>query len=286
MTRSGRVAACVKRHRLPLRLPPRLAVLWAAALVSAFALPAWRPLARETIEARLHRSAPENSERRARLQKLFEEAGCGKLADEPVAGSELGNLVCRLPGETEAVIAVGAHFDRTGAGEGVVDNWTGAALLPSLYEAAAAAPRRHTFLFLAFTDEEKGLVGSEFYASRLPRATLARLRAVVNLDSLGLGPTRFWKSRADPRLAELLLQAAAGAGIAISESNVESLGTSDSEPFARRRVPAITLHSVTRDNFAVLHSARDVLATVSLADYHDSYRLLVAYLELLDVSLR
>ena len=98
---------------------------------------------------------------------------------QKVDGSGLPNLVCTLPGTEDSVIIVGAHFDCVDLGEGVVDNWSGASLLPSLYEGVRDLPRRHKFVFIGFTDEEKGLVGSESYARRLPREDRAKVRAMV-----------------------------------------------------------------------------------------------------------
>jgi len=42
------------------------------------------------------------------------------------------------------------------AGDGVVDNWTGASLLSSLYQGLADVPRRHTFRFVSFSHGEYG----------------------------------------------------------------------------------------------------------------------------------
>ena len=44
-------------------------------------------------------------------------------------------------------------------GEGVVDNWNGASLLPSLFESLESQALRHTFRFIGFAEEETGLSG-------------------------------------------------------------------------------------------------------------------------------
>lgn len=127
------------------------------------------PAATQNIEyARLHQSVLErrltnfpttNAERKEKLYQLFELAGCAgeHLTEQKVKGSKLPNVICTLPGESGRVILIGAHFDTVPAGDGVVDNWTGAVLLPSLYESLKTIPRQHTFVFVGFTDEEKGL---------------------------------------------------------------------------------------------------------------------------------
>jgi Zn-dependent M28 family amino/carboxypeptidase len=242
---------------------------------------------RAVVESRVLRCVADNAERRARLDALFAEAGCTgeQRADPHAGGAKLPNLECTLSGTTESRILVGAHFDRIGPGRGVVDNWSGAVLLPCLFEALKAGPRRHTFVFVGFTDEEKGLLGSAAYAHRLGREGRKALAAMVNLDSLGLSVTRVWTSHADPRLVELLRATGRAEGLPVEEGNVEGLGTSDSESFAGRRVPSITIHSVTRETFPILHSSRDDLSAFSLADYYDTYRLLAAYLERLDAEL-
>jgi hypothetical protein len=67
---------------------------------------------REVIEQRLAQISGKNAEREARLHELFVEAGCtnAELAAAEVSGSRLPNLVCTLPGSTDATIIVGAGF--------------------------------------------------------------------------------------------------------------------------------------------------------------------------------
>ena len=62
----------------------------------------------------------------------------------------------------DAIVALGAvirgetpHFDHVSAGDGVVDNWSGASFLPSLYPAVKNEPPKHTYIFIGFTDEEQ-----------------------------------------------------------------------------------------------------------------------------------
>jgi hypothetical protein len=56
-----------------------------------------------------------------------------------------------------------ARFDHVSEGDGVVDNWSGASILPSLYESVRIVPRKHTYIFIGFTDAEQGELGSYFY---------------------------------------------------------------------------------------------------------------------------
>ena len=89
------------------------------------------------------------------------------------------------------VIIVGAHFDHVDAGDGVVDNWSGASLLPTLYQGLRTTPRQHTFIFVSFSGEEKGELGSRAYVSSMSDEDVQRTSAMVNMDTLGLGRRKF-----------------------------------------------------------------------------------------------
>jgi Zn-dependent M28 family amino/carboxypeptidase len=190
-----------------------------------------------------------------------------------------------LPGSGDGIIVVGAHFDHVDEGDGVVDNWSGASLLPSLYESLSSKPRNHTFVFISFTDEEKGLVGSRAYAAGLGEEDVARIRCMVNLDTLGLGPTKVWVHDSDPLLVKEFFSAASEMGLPAGEMNVDGIGYSDGQSFKLRKIPTITLHSTTKDAFKLLHSDRDTIAAVKFGDYYGSYRLIAGYLSLLDSRL-
>lgn len=241
-------------------------------------------LAQEIVEQRLQQYSSSRPGRKANLQRLFQEAGCRgeRLAVQPVRGSLSPNVVCTLPGQTGSVIIVGAHYDKTLPGKGVVDNWTGASLLPTLFENLSARPRRHTFVFIGFTDEEKGLRGSRFYARQMSAEQTEKTRAMINLDTLGLNTTKVWESRADPGLAAALHRVARETNLPLEVMNVDQLGTSDSESFARRGIPSLTIHSVTLQTLPILHTACDNFAALRLDHYYESYRLINAYLEYLD----
>ena len=240
-----------------------------------------------TVEQRLKTAPAKNPEREPELHQLFEGAGCAgeALTEAAVKGAKSPNLICTLRGESDSIIVVGAHFDKVAAGEGVVDNWSGASLLPSLFESLQGEPRRHTFIFIGFTDEEKGLVGSEAYAKRLTREERSKIRAMVNMDSLGLSPTKVWLSHADKKLAEALNQVAFTMKLPLTYVNVEQVGSSDSESFAKRKIPSLTIHSVTQETFPILHSAKDQLSAIHLDDYYATYRLIAVYLAYLDQTL-
>ena len=106
------------------------------------------------------------------------------------------NILARLPGTArpDETILFGAHWDHLGVGapdargdtiyNGAVDNGTGIAAVLELARIFAAGPRTQRSLVFAFwTAEEKGLLGSEYYASN-PVYPLETTVAGFNIDAL------------------------------------------------------------------------------------------------------
>ncbi len=246
----------------------------------------FRQLKREVIESRLQSFSKDDHERAAIVKKLFADSGCtDQLSEQTVRKKMAPNVICVLPGQTDDTIVVGAHTDHVWEGTGVVDNWSGASLLPSLYFSLSNQPRRHTFIFIGFTDEEEGLVGSKYYVSHLSDGERAKIKAMVNMDTLGLGPTKVWASHADKNLLKDLVIVSRAMKVPIAAVNVEQVGSTDSESFAARKTPSITIHSLTQETLSILHSPRDRPDQIHLDDYYSTYILMGGYLAYLDSSL-
>jgi Zn-dependent M28 family amino/carboxypeptidase len=243
-------------------------------------------MAPTTVQQRLDLYKGNDNTREAALVRLFSEAGCstGSLSEQRVPGRKQPNVICVLPGTTQSTIVVGGHFDHIAEGEGIADNWSGASLLPSLFQSIAGSPRKHTFVFVGFTGEEEGLVGSAFYVKQLAKDQLANIEAMVNLDTLGLGPTEVWVRQSDPLLVNRLVAIARSIKLPITGMNVNGVGRSDEESFIEKGVCTITVHSVTPESLHVLHSSSDNPTAIHFSDYYDTYRLLASYLAVLDTA--
>src|SRR5581483_4984764 len=104
------------------------------------------------VKSRLEAGAVKLRERQNAIRQLFTDAGCAP--QEQRVGRKTANVICTLPGQTSGTIVVGGHLDFIERGHGIVDDWSGTSLLPSLYEALKRKPRQHTFIFLAFNQQE------------------------------------------------------------------------------------------------------------------------------------
>lgn len=261
---------------------PELLLIFTAA---AYAQPdQYLQLRQSVIEERLRQYAGENRQRADTIERLFQESGCQgeQLREQSVEDSVAPNVICILPGRSKNRIIVGAHFDHVPKGDGVVDNWSGAALLPSLYESLSSIPREHTYIFIGFTDEEKGYVGSSHYVEQLTEDEVERIQGMINMDTLGLSPTKLWINNSDPQLVKEVMEVASELKLPLGEMNIDPIGNSDGRSFRERDIPTITFHSVEIDTLGIIHSNRDNLKAVKLDDYYDSYKLIAAYLAALD----
>jgi hypothetical protein len=240
------------------------------------------------LQERLRLAHPRNAERYTRLRTLFQQSGCrgDSFREQAVKGSKEPNMICAVSGtgESPRKIIVGAHFDSVG-GDGIVDNWSGAVLLPSLADFLRRSPRRHTFEFVGFAAEEKGLLGSRTYLKSVSKEERARIAAVITMDSLGLGPTKCWPNGSTK---ELLITAAAVAralNLDFRGVNVDQVGTTDSQVFKDAHIPVLSLHSVTQETWEIINGSKDVWSAVSWNDYYDTHRLVSALLVYLDRTL-
>jgi len=264
-------------------------VLLLLLVASAAAQPIeYQVLKEGVLQQRLRLASRKNPERHARLRKLFDEEGCRGDAfhEQTVRGSKEPNVICDVAGSGESPrrIIVGAHFDAVG-GDGVIDNWSGAVLLPSLAQFMRSAPRRHAFEFVGFSGEEKGLLGSRTYVAALSLQQRAGIAAVITMDSLGLTPTKCWPNGSTVELMNAAALLASAMKLELGGVNVDKRATTDSQSFKDAGIPVLSLHSVTQEKWKIINGPKDVLSAVSWKDYSDSQRLISALLVYLDRTL-
>jgi Iap family predicted aminopeptidase len=237
------------------------------------------------VNQRLHDAPYSNTEREALLRRWFKASGCRVLTEQVVSDGHPPNIICLLKGKSSSLVVVGGHSDHVKRGMGVVDDWSGASMLPSLFQDLNVRPRNHSFMFIGFTEEEKGLVGSAFFVRHLSETQKDRIRAMVNLECLGLAPPEVWSDHADPRLLSGLFYVARRLGIPVRGIDLENIGRDDAESFRKAAIPTITIHSLTQSTIHIMHSPQDEFSAVDISDYDEAYRLVAAYLAYLDSAL-
>jgi aminopeptidase YwaD len=177
-------------------------------------------------------------------------------------------------------IVIGAHYDHLGHGgegslaprsgeihHGADDNASGTAgmlELARLFSAQRPAPKR-TLIFMAFSGEEEGLLGSNFYVNH-PLIPLANTVAMINMDMIGrmkdrklviggVGTAKEWREIIGQGGFELTL-------------NEDGYGPSDHSSFYSKQVPVLFFWTGAHNDY---HKPSD---TFDKINYNDEARIL------------
>ena len=167
------------------------------------------------------------------------------------------NIVGMLEGTDpklkDEFIIYSAHYDHVGIGRAVEgdsiyngsrDNAVGSVTVLSAAENIAKYPTKRSALFIFFTGEEKGLLGSEYYADH-PVIPLDKITYCFNSDNAGYNDTTkamiigLERTHAEP----LIMKACAAFGLEAIKDNMPEQGLfdrSDNVNFAKKGVPAPT----------------------------------------------
>ncbi len=112
---------------------------------------------------------------------------------------QIKNVLGLVPGQTDEIIILGAHYDHLGLGNrsslepkrigeihnGADDNASGTAgLLQLAHDFSKTPPPQRGLLFIAFVGEELGLLGSQYYTEN-PIFPLEKTIAMLNMDMIG-----------------------------------------------------------------------------------------------------
>ncbi|MGY1617396.1 M20/M25/M40 family metallo-hydrolase [Geodermatophilus sp. SYSU D00691] len=223
-----------------------------------------------------HSASQEFDEAASWAAQRLAASGCA-VAVEPVpeGGPGCRNVVGDRRGvgpEPREVVLVTAHLDsvnRRGAGApapGADDNASGSAGVLALARAVAGLPLGLDLRFVLFGGEEQGLLGSRRHVARLSGPERARVRAVVNMDMIGVrngvAPGVLLEGAAvSAEVIDALAAAAAEhTGLAVTKSF--SPFNSDHVSFIDAGIPAVlTIEAGDEVNTAV-HTEGDRVETI------------------------
>ncbi len=211
-------------------------------------------------------------------------AGCRASGEVSLARRTfaLKNVLGELPGAgalAEETVLIGAHYDHLGQGgaaslapwtkathNGADDNASGTAALLELARQLAARrdpARCRRFLFVAFSAEEMGLVGSERFVNA-PPVPLDRIVAMLNLDMVGrLRSDRLTISGVGTaREFESLARRLAKQHSFAPRLDPSGYGPSDHATFAARGIPVLHFFTGLHEDY---HRPSDDFERIELA---------------------
>ena len=218
--------------------------------------------------------APGHNRDRAKLILKTWQSYCPQTRIQDVARSGYDNYICVIPGKLDEKMTIGAHYDKVGEGKGIADNWSGAMITSRLIEYFIHNQPEYTLEFVAFAEEEKGMVGSSAYLQALLREIdKDSLVAMINIDTIGLKPVVIDEQSA-AGIGCLAKNTARALQIEFSQSSWDAI-TGDWEPFAKLSIPVLSLHSVDARTIKRIHSRRDKSGNVDEDLLQDAYRLVL-----------
>ena len=207
------------------------------------------------------------------------------------------NLVAEITkSQAYAQIIIGAHYDTTYEGAG--DNACGVAALYQTMKTFAGMrldTLPYNVVFVAFDGEEDGLLGSEYYVSRMSQRALESTRVMFNFDTIATGDNLYLMCENKPTdLAKLILSKAQGiqekpyaVGVfgnlydAFGYGYYETVQGSDHTPFRLAGIPIAFFFSgtysaiiwnyaeSTDSSKAVMNTERDTFD--NLVQYHPDF---------------
>lgn len=180
------------------------------------------------------------------------------------------NLIAWIPGTSKEYIVVGAHLDHVGVKQGRVingadDNASGSAALLGLAKRLADAKPIHTIVFVWFTGEERGLVGSRYYTEKPHSGRLPVF--MLNMDMIGhLSDHIPDRNVAQPGdlLAPLFEKYPFAERITF-----RGRGGSDHSPFVDKNVASIMLHTGLHKHYHRSTDDTDTLDYVGMSEVCD-----------------
>jgi Zn-dependent M28 family amino/carboxypeptidase len=203
------------------------------------------------------------------LQPFVIDPTAPAAAHAGVGHARVANVVAIKPGAgalAGQVVVIGAHYDHLGYGgfgsldpdsvhvvhNGADDNASGTAAM--LEAARVLAARRganaRTLVFVAFTGEELGLIGSSYYVSHSVRPNDSTF-AMINLDMVGrLGSKKLavFGAETATEFDAILDTVNTSYGFSLSASG-DGYGRSDQQSFFTAKIPVLHFFSGTHEDY-------------------------------------
>jgi len=205
-------------------------------------------------------------------------------ATNTVSSSELTNVIAVLPGKTKPneIVLYSAHYDHLGVKNAEGDNiYNGAdddasgttAIINIAQHYAKQGNNARTLMFAAFSAEEIGGFGSQYFSKQLDPNTIT---AMINIEMIGkpskFGAGTIWMTGMErSNLGEQLNQVLAESGNEIYKDPYPEQGLfyrSDNATLARLGVPAHSFSSTQLDKDQHYHNVSDDLASLNLPSLH------------------
>jgi len=177
-------------------------------------------------------------------------------ATESYSGSNVVASSQRSAGMQKVVI--GAHYDSVPVSPGANDNASGVGTLLALADALRGRKYSFEIEFVAFGDEEVGLIGSKKYVDALSPEERDRIVAMINIDMVGVGEQM--EIGGETGLSSRALAIAQRGGYRVREMSARAGSSSDHASFIEAGIPAVFFYRADDPNY---HTKLDTADRIS-----------------------
>ncbi|MEH6943070.1 M28 family peptidase [Bacillus sp. JJ722] len=171
---------------------------------------------------------------------------------EKTSYNVIASLKPKKENDTNQIVTIGSHHDSVPGGAGANDDASGVSAVLELARIYAKMPIDTEVRFITFGSEERGLVGSSYYAASLPKDEVSRMISHFQMDMIGgrdAGPDKqaggLIMYTIDGK-KNLVTDLAATSAVKIRSEVIPygQLGRSDHQPFHDLGIPsALFIHS-------------------------------------------
>ncbi|NND76738.1 MAG: M20/M25/M40 family metallo-hydrolase [Flavobacteriales bacterium] len=174
------------------------------------------------------------------------------------------NVVAFLNKEAENTVVIGAHYDHLGYGDegslfrgegrqvhnGADDNASGVVCLFELAEELSKVPSANNYIFVAFSGEEKGLLGSNYFVKDMPLAK-EKVNYMLNMDMVGRleeGANKISINGVGTSPSLAIVDSLTVEGLS-AQTTDSGIGASDHTSFYLEGIPAIHFFSGSHEDY-------------------------------------
>ncbi len=193
------------------------------------------------------------------------------------------NVIGTVPGEVaDSFIVFTAHYDHLGMMgrnamfNGASDNASGTAMMLYLASYFAQHPQHYTMVFIAFSGEEAGLLGSEYFTAH-PLIPLDHIKFLTNIDIMGDATEGITVVNAtgQPKEMTLLQSLNAKNNYLPAVKARDNAPNSDHYMFTKKGVPAFFIFSNGGKGY--YHDVMDNAREVTLTNIDKAARLFIDF---------
>jgi aminopeptidase YwaD len=222
----------------------------------------------------------------AQVMKQLPATIAANIENKLINNFKTANICGMVRGTTkpDSFIVFSAHYDHLGGMgadtyfPGANDNASGISQLLSLAKYYAANPQSYSIVFIGFSGEEAGLLGSKYFSEH-PLINLTNIRFLVNMDILGTGDEGIMVVNATVYPKEFnILKGLNDTGKYLPKINSRGkAANSDHYWFTEKGVPAFYMY--TMGGIKAYHDVFDISKTLPLNGYNGVFKLLTGFVK-------